>query len=73
MDVTLLGMSMEVKPEQFWKALLPMDVTLLGITVVEHPRINSLVAVSIMALQLLRESYLLLPFSTMTEVKPEQP
>jgi hypothetical protein len=56
MLVTLLGMSTEVKPVQAEKALLPMEVTLLGITVVEHPTINVFEAVSIMALQSLRES-----------------
>ncbi len=56
MDVTLLGIVMEVKPEQAMKALSPMDVTLLGITVLEHPAINVFDAVSIMALQLSRES-----------------
>ena len=30
MDVTLLGMVTEVRPEQLEKASLPMDVTLLG-------------------------------------------
>ncbi len=56
MDVTLLGMVMEVKLEQPLKALTPMDVTLLGITVVEQPAINLFDAVSIIALQLSRES-----------------
>ena len=37
----------------------------LGITVLMQPTINELLAVSIMALQLLRESYFGLPLSTM--------
>ena len=32
MEVTVLGMVTEVRLEQFGKALLPMDVTELGIT-----------------------------------------
>ena len=46
-----------------------MLVTLSGITVVMQPAINLFEAVSIMALQLLRLSYFLLPFDTMIEVK----
>ena len=54
--VTELGMMMEESLSQNLKAWLPMDDTEFGITVLLHPIINSLVAVSIIALQLLRES-----------------
>ena len=63
----------EVSPLQYSKADSPMDVTLLGIIVFEHPFIKVLVAVSIMALQLSRESYFGLPLSTLIDVKPLQP
>ena len=72
-DVTLFGMVTEVSPLQSSKADSPMDVTLLGIIVSEHPFIKVLVAVSIMALQLSRESYFGLPLSTLIDVKPLQP
>ena len=70
--VTLLGMLMEVRPEQPWKALFPIDFTLLGMVVFLQPVINVLDDVSIMALQLSRESYTALPLSTLIEVRPEQ-
>ena len=73
MFVTLLGMVTDFRPEQLLNAWDPMLVTLLGIIVFLHPIINSLLEVSIIALQLLRESYLLLPFSTTKEVRSEQP
>ena len=47
---------MEVRLEQPENALSPMEVTELGMAVFMQPAINVLVAVSIMALQLLRES-----------------
>ena len=72
MEVTLLGIVMDVKPEQPEKALPPMEVTLLGMTVVLQPEIKVFDAVSIIALQLSRESYLLFPLATVMEVKPEQ-
>ena len=50
-----------------------MDVTDFEITVFLHPTINVLEAVSIMALQLPRESYLVLPLSTVRLVRPSQP
>ena len=64
---------MEVKLVQPWKALSPMLVTLLGMTVPWQPAINVFVAVSIIALQLFRLSYFVLPFSTTMEVKLLQP
>ena len=56
MVVTELGIMMEVRLEQPENALSPMEVTELGMAVFMQPAINVLVAVSIMALQLLRES-----------------
>ena len=63
-DVTLLGIVTEVRPLQPAKAPTPMLVTLLGIVVFLHPVINVLDDVSIIALQLLRESNLVFPSST---------
>jgi hypothetical protein len=37
MLVTLLGMVMEVRPEQLWNAPLPMLVTLLGMVTEVRP------------------------------------
>ena len=71
-DVTELGMVTSVKPEQPEKAKSPIFVTELGIIVLWHPVIRVLLSVSIIALQLLRESYLGFPFSTTIEVKPVQ-
>ena len=56
MLVTLLGIEMEVSSVQPKKATNPILVTLLGIVVFLHPAINVLDDVSIIALQLLRES-----------------
>ena len=49
-----------------------MDVTLLGIIVFLHPAIKVFDDVSMIALQLLRESYFSLPLSTLIEVRPLQ-
>ena len=49
-----------------------MLVTELGITVFIHPAIKALVLVSIIALQLFRESYLEFSLSTIIEVRPVQ-
>ena len=46
-----------------------MLVTLLGMVVFLQPAIRVLLAVSIIALQLLRESYFLFPLSTDIEVR----
>ena len=54
--VTLEGMLMLVRPLQPSNAELPIVVTLLGIIVFWHPAISVLEAVSIIALQLSRES-----------------
>ena len=56
MLVTELGIVTEVRPEQYWNAWLPMLVTELGMAVFLQPVINVFVAVSMIALQLLRES-----------------
>ena len=56
MEVTELGMLMLVRLEQPENASSPMEVTELGMAVFMQPAINVLVAVSIIALQLLRES-----------------
>ena len=64
MDVIELGMVMLVKSVQTLKASSPMEVTELGITVFLHPAMSLLLLVSMMALQLLRESYTVLPLST---------
>ena len=50
-----------------------MLVTLLGMVVFMQPLINVFEDVSIIALQLLRESYIVLPLSTFIDVKLEQP
>ena len=50
-----------------------MAVTLLGIIVFMQPSIKVLVAVSIIALHPLRESYMLFPDSTIIEVRLVQP
>ena len=72
MLVTLFGMVTDVSPLQPKNALSPMFVTLLGIIVVLHPAIIVFDAVSITALQSLRESYTLLPLETFIFVSPLQ-
>ena len=64
MLVTLEGMVIEVRPLQNEKAYEPMVVTVVGITVFLHPTTRVFDAVSTMALQLFRESYLLFPEAT---------
>ena len=49
-----------------------MDVTLLGMIVFLHPAIKVLFEVSMMALQLLRESYFGFPLSTVMDVRSLQ-
>ena len=56
MLVTELGMDMLVRLEHLLNASLPMLVTELGMTVFLQPDTNLFVAVSIIALQLFRES-----------------
>ena len=73
MLVTPEGMVTLVRPLQFKKAPSPMTVTLEGMMVFLHPAIKVFEAVSIIALQLLRESYFLFPASTVIAIKPLQP
>ena len=73
MLVTLLGIVMEVRPVQPEKAKLPIEVMVLGIVEFLHPFIRVLVSVSMIALQLLRESYLGLPASIFIEARLVQP
>ena len=72
MEVTEFGIVMLVRPLQPKNALLPMEVTVLGITVFLHPTINVLEAVSIMALQLPRESNEVLSLATVKLLSPLQ-
>ena len=72
-DVTLSGIDMVVISACPKKAQTPMDVTLLGKVVFLHPTINVFDEVSMIALQLLRESYFGLSFSTSIEVRAQQP
>ena len=72
MVVTLLGMTMDVRLLQPQKALSPIQVTLLGITVLLQPYTSVFVPVSIMALQLSRLSYVVFPSSTMISSNAEQ-
>ena len=65
--VTDDGMSMDLREEQSEKQPSPKLVTEDGMTVVLHPRIIVLVDVSIIALQLSRESYTLLFLSTVID------
>ena len=70
--VTEFGIIIEVKPEQPLKAVSLILVTELGMFVFIQPHMSVFDAVSIIALQLLRESYTRLPASTEIEVNPEQ-
>ena len=56
MLVMLLGNVNSVKPLQPQKAQFPILVTLFGMTLFLHPAIKVLVSVSIIELQLSRES-----------------
>ena len=67
MEVTLLGMEMDVSLQPS-KAHWPMEVTLLGIMVFLQPTTKVFDEVSIIALQLSRESYAIFPLSTLIEV-----
>ena len=63
-EVTELGISMLVNPVQPENAPSPIAVIELGKIVLSQPKNKVLEAVSIIALQLLRESYLGFPLST---------
>ena len=67
--VTLLGMVIEISPAQPINAQDSMHVTPLGIVDFLHPAIIVLDEVSIIALQLSRESYFVFPFSTPIEIR----
>ena len=58
---------------QLWKASSSTDVTVVGITVFLQPKSKVLLSVSMMALQLFRESYFGLPLSTDIVVNLPQP
>ena len=72
MDVIDSGIAMEVRPLKE-KAFHPIEVTELGIMVVLQPRINTLSAVRMIALQLFLESYTGFPTSTTICSKSLQP
>ena len=63
--VMLSGISILVRPRQPLNALLPMLVTLVGITVLWQPATRIFDCVSMIALQLLRLSYT--EFNALTE------
>lgn len=71
--VTLLEMLMAVRLLQPEKAPLPMHVTLSGMVDFLHPIKSVLVLVSMIALQLSRESYLGLPGITTIDSRPLHP
>ena len=73
MLVTLEGILMEVRLERPLKAYSPMAVTPEGMTVFLQAAISLPVPDSIIALQLLRESYVVFPLTTVIEVNEEQP
>ena len=72
-EVTLSGITIELKELQPLKASSPIEVTLSGIIVVAQPVIKVLVEVSIIALQSSLESYKVFPSFTMIDLKERQP
>ena len=66
-------MVIEVRPVHSANASSPMLVTLFGMKEFLQPSFIVLVAVSMIALQLSRESYTEFPLSTMMVLKLEQP
>ena len=70
--VTVDGIVIEVSNEQPWKQKYPKLLTDDGIIVLRHPAIMVLVFVSMIALQLSRESYTGLFVSTRIEASEEQ-
>ena len=72
-EVMELGIVTEVMPLQPENALWPMEVTELGMVVFLQPVTKMLVSVSMIALQLSRESYLELPASTTMLASSSQP
>ena len=73
MLVTDDGMLMDAREEQLLKEPSYRFVTELGITVFIQPRIKVLVAVSMTALQLFLESYIVLSLSTTIASIAEHP
>lgn len=69
MLVTELGILTIVNPVQFLNAEGPIAVTVVGIVVLRQPKINVLVEVLIIALQLFLLSYTEFPEATVIEVK----
>ena len=72
-SVTELGMVTLVRLVQPENAFHPMVVTEEGIMVALQPSTSVLLAVSMIALQLSRESYFVLPAATLMLVRPMQP
>ena len=70
--MTELGIVKLVRPLQPSNAQSPMAVTELGMEVATQPAINVLLAVSMMALQLPRESYVVFPLATTMLVRLAQ-
>ena len=73
MLVTELGISICVISAWLTNAPGPIVATVLGMTVFLQPIMSVLVAVSIRALQLSRESYTVFPASTSIDIKPTHP
>ena len=71
--VTELGMVMLVRAVHPLNAQSPIHVTESGITVLAHPCIRRFVLVSMMALQLFRESYTLFSSATIILVSSPHP
>ena len=71
-EVTLSGISIDLKEVQPEKAKSPIEVTLSGIIVAAQPAIKVLVEVSIIALQSSLESYTEFPSFTMIDLKELQ-
>ena len=69
MLVTLSGIVIVVKLAQSSNASCPMAVTVDGITVLLQPAISVFDDVSMIALQLSRESYVVFPSSTIIEIR----
>ena len=73
MVVTLLGIIIESRLLQLLNARLPIFVTLLGTIVLLQPAIKVLEAVSIIALQLSRLSYIVFKGSTTIDFRLMHP
>jgi hypothetical protein len=71
--VTLSGITIDSNEEQPLNALYPIEVTLSGMTVDPQPISSLLVAVSMIPLQLARESYTGLSGMTVIDSKEEHP